>query len=140
MAIWLVMVPLGQNNPASCPNSCANFCSSFITVGSSLKTSSPTSYSCKLIISGKSISTNDQDKFNNILSDYNAQQRTNKSISNLSKFKLKDTKENNDPFSCSSNNKTNEYDQTIESSNKSNADFDYSLINTRKIIIKTENT
>ena len=71
------------------------------------------------------------------MSDYNAQQRTNKSVSNLSKYKLKDTKENNDPFSCS-NNKTSEYDQTIESSNKSNADFDYSLINTRKIIIKTE--
>jgi hypothetical protein len=101
------------------------------------KTSSPTSYSCKLVISGKSISSNDQDKFDNILSDYNAQQRTNKSVSNLSKYKLKDTKENNDPFSCS-NNKTSEYDQTIESSNKSNADFDYSLINTRKIIIKTE--
>lgn len=47
MAIWLVIVPEGQNSPASCPNiRAAMACRSF-TEGSSAQTSSPT---CALII------------------------------------------------------------------------------------------
>jgi hypothetical protein len=42
MAIWLVMVPEGQNNPASMLKAKASFVSNACTVSSSPKTSSPT--------------------------------------------------------------------------------------------------
>ena len=42
MAIWLVMVPLGQNRAASTPNRSAAFSCRWLTVGSSPRTSSPT--------------------------------------------------------------------------------------------------
>src|SRR5215207_6169043 len=42
MAIWLVMVPEGQNKAASIPNISAEKASSSFTVGSSPNTSSPT--------------------------------------------------------------------------------------------------
>src|SRR3712207_3938302 len=41
-AIWLAIVPVGQNSAASCPNIRATEASSALTVGSSPKTSSPT--------------------------------------------------------------------------------------------------
>src|SRR4051812_13589868 len=44
-AIWLAIVPDGQNSAASCPNGAATSASSAFTVGSSPKTSSPTSAS-----------------------------------------------------------------------------------------------
>src|SRR5680860_1136970 len=43
MAVWLVIVPLGKNSAASFRNISATFCSRAFTVGSALKTSSPTS-------------------------------------------------------------------------------------------------
>ncbi len=43
IAIWLVMVPLGQNTAASCSNRRATRSSSMRTVGSSPNTSSPSS-------------------------------------------------------------------------------------------------
>jgi hypothetical protein len=42
MAVWFVMVPLGKNKADSIPNSLAALSSKAFTVGSSLKTSSPT--------------------------------------------------------------------------------------------------
>ena len=53
MAIWLVMVPLGQKSPASIPNKAAQYSSNALTVGSSLNTSSPTLDELLLILNEK---------------------------------------------------------------------------------------
>ena len=44
--IWFAIVPLGTKSDASLPRSSAVYSSNLLTVGSSLKTSSPTSASC----------------------------------------------------------------------------------------------